>query len=288
VKLDPEIDRLYGLPLDEFVAQRDALAKTLRRGGEREAAAAVKALRKPTAGAWALNQAVRRRRRETSELLEAGARLRAAHSALLAGGDRADLREAMDQERSVAAVLADCAEAIASETGKSGPTLRERVRATLHAAALDETVRDELATGRLVREHEAVGLGASLGAEAAASGGSPPPGRARARAGGRRAKDGRAEADATPAQAGRTVDRAAQARARERAARLAEAERSLGEAEAALREARRAHGRAADQLERARTSQREAEAAERDARKLLREREREHAKREREHNRLRG
>ena len=112
--LNAEIDRLYGLPLDEFVPQRDAVAKKLRADGERDAAAVVKALRKPTAGAWALNQAVRRRSAETQELLGAGERLRAAHAGLLSGGDRNELRAAMDEQRSLAAILSDCAEAIAS------------------------------------------------------------------------------------------------------------------------------------------------------------------------------
>ena len=159
VELDPEIDRLYGIPLDEFVHDRDELAKRLRRDGEREAAEQVKKLRKPSAGAWALNQAVRRRRKETDALLAAGERLRAAHESLMSGGDQAELREAMREERELASGLADCAEAIASETGKSGPALRERVRSTLHAAAVDEEAREELAKGRFVREREAVGLG---------------------------------------------------------------------------------------------------------------------------------
>ena len=172
--LEAEIDRLYALPLDEFVAQRGALAKRLRGEGEREAAERVKGLRKPTAGAWALNQAVRRRRSETSALLAAGERLRAAHEALISGGGRDELREAMAEERSLSGTLADCAEAIASETGKSGPALKERVRATLHAAALDPAVREELEAGRLVREHEAVGLAAfGGGAVAPVASGAP-------------------------------------------------------------------------------------------------------------------
>src|SRR3954470_6957323 len=113
--LEAEIDRLYGLPLDEFVRERDALAKRLSREGDREAGARVKALRKPTVGAWALNQAVRRRRAETDALLETGERLRAAHEGLLKGGDAGVLRETMEEERSLTSVLADCAEAIASE-----------------------------------------------------------------------------------------------------------------------------------------------------------------------------
>src|SRR5918997_3683747 len=97
--LEADIDRLYGLPLDEFVRERDELARRLNRDGDREAAARVKALRKPTVGAWALNQAVRRRRAETQELLETGERLRAAHEQLLSGGDASELRDAMKDER---------------------------------------------------------------------------------------------------------------------------------------------------------------------------------------------
>ncbi|MEA2287422.1 MAG: hypothetical protein QOJ21_3465, partial [Solirubrobacteraceae bacterium] len=52
-------DELYGLPLDAFVPERDALAKELRSDGRREEAAEVKALRKPSVAAWGVNQAVR-------------------------------------------------------------------------------------------------------------------------------------------------------------------------------------------------------------------------------------
>ena len=71
-------------------------------------------------------------------------------SPLLSGGDLAALRETMEEERSLTSALADCAEAIASETGKSGPALRDRVRATPHAAAVQEEAREELAAGRFV------------------------------------------------------------------------------------------------------------------------------------------
>jgi hypothetical protein len=253
---DPEIDRLYGLPLDEFVGQRDALAKRLRSGGDRDAAAMVKALRKPTAGAWALNQAVRRRRSETQQLLAAGERLRGAHSALLSGGDRAELRAAMDDQRRLAAALADCAEAIASETGKSGPALKERVRSTLHAAAIDDEVREQLAAGRLVREREAVGLGSGFGAT---------------------------EAGATATSAPPTPDRSAD---RTAAKRRAEAERLLDEAETAVKQSEADLDQASGRVERARGELKEAENTRREAGKLLRARQGERAKRERELRRL--
>jgi hypothetical protein len=274
VELDSEIDRLYGLPLDEFVRQRDELAKRLRRDGERETAEQVKRLRKPSAGAWALNQAVRRRRKETEELLAAGERLRAAHEALLSGGDPAALREAMQEERALASALADCAEAIASETGKSGPALRERVRSTLHAATVDEEAREELVTGRFLREREAVGLG-PFGAGAADA---PAPRRERSA----RAPKGKRSAAGRDAAAERE-----EAAARERRERLAEAEQALDEAQDALDEAETSHSAAAGDLDTAREALRDAESAEREARARARELRRELAKREREVERLR-
>src|SRR3954447_8139768 len=57
--VDEDVDRLYGLPLEEFVAERDALAKRLRADKRREEADAVKSLRKPSVAAWAVNQVLR-------------------------------------------------------------------------------------------------------------------------------------------------------------------------------------------------------------------------------------
>jgi hypothetical protein len=302
VELDSEIDRLYGVPLDEFVRDRDDLAKRLRREGERDAAEQVKKLRKPSAGAWALNQAVRRRRKETAALLAAGERLRAAHEALLSGGEPAPLRDAMQEERGLAWALADCAEAIASETGKSGPALRERVRATLHAATVDEEAREELAKGRFVREREAVGLGPFGAAPAPAGGrtkraGAKPErtarGRKAERAAGGRTRD-RPAGGRTRGRGAAAPDRERSAAAREEAAararqeRLAEAERGLDEARAALEDAEASHSAAAGELQAAREAVGAAEDAEREARAVARERRREVGKLERELERLRA
>ena len=280
MELDTEIDKLYGVPLDEFVHDRDELAKRLRREGEREAAEQVKKLRKPSAGAWALNQALRRRRKETDALLAAGERLRAAHESLMSGGDQAELRDAMREERGLASALADCAEAIASETGKSGPALRERVRSTLHAAALDEEARDELAKGRFVREREAVGLGPFGGAPATPARGRLKRDRAPTKGG----KGGRAPAARAKERSAAERDKAAE---RERQERVAEAERAVEEARAALEEAEATHAGAASELQAAREAVGAAEDAEREARAVARERRRAVGKLERELERLR-
>jgi hypothetical protein len=274
--LEAEIDRLYGVPLDEFIAERDQLAKQLNRDGDRESGARVKALRKPTVGAWALNQALRRRRVEKEALLATADRLREAQEALLSGGDPADLREATREERTLTSALADSAEAIASEAGKSGPALRDRVRATLHAAALDEEARAELESGRFTREREAVGLGAFE----LAGGAGAAPARAPARKPASGGKRSRARSKPARPPSAKSAPPAPDPR-------LVEAERDLAEARSAHEAAASEHEEAAATLASAREALREAEVAERDARRVAREHEREVAKRERKVDRLR-
>ena len=78
--LDAEIDRLYQLPLDEFTAARNALAKTA--GGD---AADVRALVKPPIAAWAVNQLHWKDRDVWDALIAAAENVRRAHKAVLAG-----------------------------------------------------------------------------------------------------------------------------------------------------------------------------------------------------------
>ncbi|MEA2311802.1 MAG: hypothetical protein QOE28_1770, partial [Solirubrobacteraceae bacterium] len=90
---------LYGLPLDGFVAARDARAKALRKDGDRESAAAVAKLQKPSRVAAEVNRLARDGHLDA--LLKAGAKLRAAQ---LEGGG--SVREAAAAEReAVAAVI---------------------------------------------------------------------------------------------------------------------------------------------------------------------------------------
>lgn len=74
-----EIDRLYQLPLEEFTAARNALAKAA--GG----AADVRARAKPPLAAWAVNQLYWHDRRTWDALVAAAENLRRTHKAVLAG-----------------------------------------------------------------------------------------------------------------------------------------------------------------------------------------------------------
>ena len=155
------VDRLYGLPLDEFTAERDAAAQELRRDGDREAADAVRKLRKPSAPAWALNQLARRRSDEVKRLIAAGDELRDAQENVYKGGGARDrLRGAVEAEReAVGSLLGEARELLDAEGRKPSQQVLDRARDTLHAAATDERVRDELSAGRLVEHAEPVGLG---------------------------------------------------------------------------------------------------------------------------------
>src|SRR5262249_39932785 len=78
--IDAEIDRLYQLPLEDFTAARNALAKSSGADG-----AWIRGLVKPPVAAWAVNQLVWRHRDIFDALIRAAGEMRRAHAAVLAG-----------------------------------------------------------------------------------------------------------------------------------------------------------------------------------------------------------
>lgn len=256
---------LYGLPLDCFVPERGALAKELRQQGQREQAAAVASLRKPSVAAWAVNQVVRSQARDVKALFDAGDRLQKAQSELLAGrGDAAALRDAVERQRTAVEKLVDRAGGLLSADGHelTQATL-ERVSETLHAAALDEDARSQVQDGCLERELRHVGLGG--GGELAAPA-TRPPGRAKGKTAGKadqadekRQERERAErlkaARKAETDARRAADRAdrelraAQARRDDAESKLEEAERALEAAHERAEQTSREHERAKRELD---------------------------------------
>lgn len=104
-----DIDELYQLPPEEFTAARNALAKTLTG----EAARDVKALKKPNAVAWAVNQLYWKARPAWDALMKAGHALRAAQIAALKGR-KSDVRETTDKHRKTVADAVKRAQQIAA------------------------------------------------------------------------------------------------------------------------------------------------------------------------------
>jgi hypothetical protein len=164
-----DVDALYGAPLEQFVAQRGALARELRKEGKREAAAEVAALRKPSVAAWAVNQLVRTQARSFAELFDAGDALQEAHRTATSGrGDGGALRAASQRERAAVEVLMEAARGLLTSQGHElTATNIDRVAETLRAAAIDNDARAQVRDGRLERELRLVGLGVMTEAGAA-------------------------------------------------------------------------------------------------------------------------
>ena len=154
---DETLRDLYARPLEEFTAARDALAKQLRADGQADAAAWAKGLRKPSVAAWTVNQIAGREGSRVAELRDVAADLARLQEELVKGeADREQLQAAQQRERQLVAELVAAAEDVSPAAGAATV---DKVRETLHAAALDKRVRDLIALGRLPREQVAVGLG---------------------------------------------------------------------------------------------------------------------------------
>jgi hypothetical protein len=232
------VDRLYAVPLEDFVAERRQLAKELRAGGDREAAAEVAKLPKPTPPAWALNRLAREDPDAVAEWLDAAEGLREASANPGAG-----LREAMAEHRDATRRLLAAARERTRPGGRplSEPML-ERVRELLQAATADPDQAEALRRGTVVEAAE-------------------PPALPAAREGGEAADRGSARA-ATP----RSGTRGASPAASKRAAKEQEAERKAREQAERVAELERHVTAAEDELARLRdeAAEREAAAAEAD------------------------
>ena len=147
---------LYAMAPAEFTAARDELAKQARAAGERDDAALIKKLTRPTVSAWLVNQLVRTAPEPMGRLYELARALHAAQQEL--AGDR--LRELSVQRRQVIAELMADVSRMAADAGVAASTgALDEVRATLEAALADAGARDAVRTGQLTRALSYAGIG---------------------------------------------------------------------------------------------------------------------------------
>lgn len=162
--LEQELDRLYGAPFDQFVAERDALAARLRQAHQAAAAATVAKLKKPVSVAWAANRLAREESAAVERLLDASARVRTAQKRALAGrAGHAEVGEAQAAEREAVDELVSAAQT-RLDPPVSGAAL-DRLGQTLRAAASGPATSALLARGRLTNEVHAAGFEALDGLE---------------------------------------------------------------------------------------------------------------------------
>ena len=159
--LDHEIDRLFGLPPEDFTAARNELARRLKSEGDAAAAQEVKQIGKPTVAAWTINQLARQEKRALQALLAAATTLREAQERVLQskgdGGD--ELRQAQEEERRALGALTQQAQQILESAGRPvSRSVLDRISSTLRAAALSEEGRPVLEAGRLSGDVEPSGF----------------------------------------------------------------------------------------------------------------------------------
>jgi hypothetical protein len=152
-----ETQKLYGLPLSQFTAARNARAKTLRKS-DPELAAAVAALPKPSVAAGALNELVHEDPSEVRALVQSGKRLRQAQEAAVTGKKGADLNEAIREHR----VALDRVQRDLRRRRLSSTTV-DRATQTLRVASLDPDLWPLLERGLLHEDLTASGFGLDPG-----------------------------------------------------------------------------------------------------------------------------
>ena len=221
MSVDEIADRLYALSPEEFTQARNQAERELRETGDRELADEVKALRKPTAAAGAVNRLVREHRPEVDAFLAAAASLRDAQFA-----GKGNIASAASAER-------EALEKLVSLGGES-------VRATLQAAAVDDNTARDLLAARLVREPEPAGFGTLLAhSEPKAAKTST----AASTAAGKHGAPGSARPDDSAARAqlqeAKKALSAAETEERRAQRRWAETQRDVGRAQAAVEKAQR-------------------------------------------------
>lgn len=173
-------DDLYALPQEDFTPARDAKAKELK--ADKELAAAVRRLKKPSVAAWVVNLFVRREAEQVEQVIGVGLALREAQE----GMDGAELRALTKQRRQLTSAVTQQARSLAKDEGvKVTQAVADQVEATLTAAMLDpacaKAVRSGLLTAALsatgvdaVDVAAAVALPEALGFAATPSSGVPP------------------------------------------------------------------------------------------------------------------
>jgi hypothetical protein len=260
--------RLYGLRPEEFTRARDAEAKQAKADGDRAAAAAIAALRRPSLAAWLVNALMRDRPAEIEQLIGLGEALATAQRGL--AGD--EVRALGRQRQQLLAAMGRQARALARELGHPvSDDVGQEVEQTLGAAMVDPAVAEAVRSGRLTSPTSYAGLGLGEEEPAPRRHLSAVPSAPETRV------PAKAQRTALKPGPGRVADpererRDEEARRREVEARRREEERRAAELAEAREEEREAHEALTAALETSRAAQArldDAEHAEEDARRRI-------------------
>jgi hypothetical protein len=156
--LGGEIDALFQLSLADFTSARNALAARLKKEKRPIDAERVKALAKPPAPAWAVNQLHWENAQAIEQLIAVAKRVRQAQTGKI---KNADVRALLDEKKRMTAALIDRASAILRTAGHAAsPDVLRRVSATLESLAVWGDTQGAPAAGRLTADLDPPGFDA--------------------------------------------------------------------------------------------------------------------------------
>lgn len=148
------VAELYALMPDTFTAARNNLAAEATKSGDKELGKALRALPKPSAGAWLVNMLALHRPELISEVLELGAVLSEAQDDM----DQQQLRRLSGERQRLLRSAARDARSLAEELGRPvSAAVGAEVEQTLWAAMTDADAAAAAASGQLVHGLEANG-----------------------------------------------------------------------------------------------------------------------------------
>jgi hypothetical protein len=214
--------KVLGATPEEFVAERDRIARELKQTGRDEDARAIAALRKPSAVVLAVNRAARDRPQAARDAANSAEEVAKAQLS----GDAAEYAKARKDLDGALALLAEVAVAQLSRSKPATESMRRRVAELLRSAIADPDARAALGRGVLEEEGGAAGFSAFAAM-------APPAAKRRAKP-----ESGRTKAAEKRKQAKRE-------RKQQLEAELAQAEEALEAAERALATASRERDKAA-------------------------------------------
>lgn len=121
-----EVVALLSVPPDEFVSARTARVKELKSAGEKDLAAAVGKLRKPSRGVWVVGEVARRDPELAAEVVDAAEGAETAMSGLTPGSGPPDLRSALEELRTAVGRAASAGAAVDRATDRPAVELALR------------------------------------------------------------------------------------------------------------------------------------------------------------------
>jgi len=157
--LASHVEAIYGADLAEFTAERDRRVKQLKAEGHKDEAAALKAHRKPTVPAWAVDQVARTHGERIETLIEAADELRALQHRAASGRRAEGMREASQRLRDLVGDLREAAGRILAAAGTRADAHLDEIEQTIFAAAVDPQHHDTLRRGVLAAVLPGPGFG---------------------------------------------------------------------------------------------------------------------------------